>query len=79
MLTRSIKQIARGPRGDLNNLALRSGLPFGCSDITNKQVGISGVTVPEGGNLHIYYVQSCHLVSGSNILGLVCHTTLLPC
>ncbi len=25
-----------------------------CSDITNTQVGISGETVPEGGNLHIY-------------------------
>ena len=49
-----------------------------CSDITNKQVGISGETVPGGGNLHIYYVQSHQLVSGSNILGLVCHTTLLP-
>ncbi len=24
------------------------------SDITNTQVGISGETVPEGGNLHIY-------------------------
>ncbi len=35
-----------------------------CSDITNTLVGISGETVPKGGNLHIYYVQSCHLVSG---------------
>ncbi len=25
-----------------------------CSDITNTQVGISGETVPEGGNLCIY-------------------------
>ena len=35
-----------------------------CSDITNTLVGISGEMVPEGRNLHIYYVQSCHLVSG---------------
>ncbi len=34
-----------------------------CSDITNTLVGISGETVPEGGNLHIYYVQWWHLVS----------------
>ncbi len=34
-----------------------------CSDITNKQVGISGETVPEAGNLCIYCV---HLVSGSS-------------
>ncbi len=27
-----------------------------CSDITNDQFGISGETVPRGGNLHIYYV-----------------------
>ncbi len=33
-----------------------------CSDITNTQVGISGETVPEGGNLCIYYVQKQHLV-----------------
>ncbi len=25
-----------------------------CGDITNTLVGISGETVPEGGNLHIY-------------------------
>ncbi len=25
-----------------------------CSDITNTLVGISGETVPEGGNLYIY-------------------------
>ncbi len=29
-----------------------------CSDITNTLIGISGETVPEGGNLHIYYVHS---------------------
>ncbi len=28
-----------------------------CSDITSTLVGISGETVPEGGNLRIYYVQ----------------------
>ncbi len=38
-----------------------------CSDITNTQVGISGETVPEGGNLHMYYVQKQHLMDGSNI------------
>ena len=35
----------------------------------HKQVGISGETVPEGRNFHIYYVQAWHLVSGSNIWG----------
>ena len=39
-----------------------------CSDITNNWFGISGETVPEDRNLHIYYVQSGNLVSsGSNI------------
>ncbi len=34
-----------------------------CSDITNTLVGISGETVPEGGNLRIYWplFQWCHL------------------
>ncbi len=49
-----------------------------CSDITNNRFGISGGTVPGGGNLHFFScVQSCHLVSGgSNMyLGQVCHHT----
>ncbi len=29
-----------------------------CSDITNMLVGISGETVPKGGNLCIYYAHS---------------------
>ncbi len=50
--------------------------PVLCSDITNTLVGISGETVPEGGNLCIYYVQSCHLVSsGSKFTAGVSHHT----
>ncbi len=49
-----------------------------CSDITNALVGISGETVPEGGNLRIYYVQWCHLKAVVLNSQLVCHTTLLP-
>ncbi len=37
-----------------------------CSDTTNTLVGIPGETVPKGRNLCIYYVQSCHLVSGGS-------------
>ncbi len=33
-----------------------------CSDITNTQVGISGETVPEGGNLRIYWPHSNHAI-----------------
>ncbi len=54
----------------------------GCSDITNTQVGISGETVPEGGNLHIYWPSSNHALWWVVILTtnsqLVCHTTLPP-
>ncbi len=49
-----------------------------CSDITNTLVGISGETVPEGGNLRIYCVQWCHLKAVVLNSQLVCHTTLLP-
>ncbi len=49
-----------------------------CSDITNALVGISGETVPEGGNLCIYCVQWCHLWAVVLNSQLVCHTTLLP-
>ncbi len=49
----------------------------GC--ITNTLVGISGETVPEGGNLCIYYVQSHHLVSGgSKFTAGVSHHTPPP-
>ncbi len=33
-----------------------------CSDITNTLVGISGETVPEGRNLHIYWPLSNHAI-----------------
>ncbi len=47
-----------------------------CGDITNTLVGISGETVPEGGNLHIYCV---HLVSdGSKFAASVSHHTPPP-
>ncbi len=54
-----------------------------CGDITNDQFGFSEETVFRGdffwgGNLPIYWVQSCHLVSSSNNSGQVCHTTFLP-
>ncbi len=50
-----------------------------CSDITNTLVGISGETVPKGGNLHIYW-PSNHAIWWAVVLNsqLVCHTTLLP-
>ncbi len=39
---------------DMRDVEAIEALSVICSDITNTQVGISGETVPEGGNLHIY-------------------------
>ncbi len=52
---------------------------FECGDITNTLVGISGETVPKGGNLCIYW-PSNHTIWWVVVLNsqLVCHTTLLP-
>ncbi len=47
--------------------------PNTCSDITNTQVGISGETVPKGGNLCIYCVHN-----GVVLIGVSHHTILLP-
>ncbi len=50
-----------------NHLGRYSPLP--CSDITNTLVGISGETVPEGGNLRIYWLSAATFGHGSNIWG----------
>ena len=47
---------------------------FFCCDITNNRFGISEESVPEGGNLHIYCVQSHHLVSGGSNIWVRCVT-----
>ncbi len=53
-----------------------------CSDITNTQVGISGETVPEGGNLCIYRPHSNHTIWWVVVLtfeaGVSHHTPPLP-
>ncbi len=53
-------------------------LPIRQHFITDDQFGLSEKTVLWVGNLPIYWVQSCHLVSSSNNLGQVYHTTFLP-